>query len=204
MRRIIIIIFLFLLETNINPQTFDIGIGQQSYLLGNKNYKSSIIGVKIHGRYLLNQNYSLLTNASGMFVPYERGNDFHLGTDGFFTFQLEESILFAFKKINFKPYLGLGIGYYINKKNATSGHITKYFNDNELIFGESIENSFGVVINGGISDFYGLLLEIKYVFFYPKIELDLHNVHTFKRRKVEETINLSGLYFSIVYEFKLF
>ncbi len=196
-------LLLILMSTISSAQSFYIGFGQQSYILGNPNFSLSPLGLKIHGRYKISNDFSLLTNTSLSLMPAKKGAVTYQ-TDNFIQIQFEESVLYFFRKYNFKPYVGVGIGYYINKVQTSTHPVTFNIETNEEAIGETVDAGLGFLLNTGLSKFYGLTVELKFIVHNPTLNIDvIKDGDIRKMRKVQHTINFNSLFLSLVYEFSL-
>ncbi len=201
----IIVVVLFFLTTNLFPQTFDLGIGHQSYILGNSSFSFGPIGLKLHGKYNFNKKLSSLSNVSFMYFTKARNSTVLYRTHEITLFQLEQSALYHFSGSKFKPYLGAGLGYYITRL-ITGGNVYSYRNNQE-IWGESVSNSFGAVLHAGISDFHGVFVEFKFIIYSPTLKRDIvkyYENRTYENITETETVNFNSLFFNFGYEFALF
>ncbi len=205
MKRILILILL--VNSAICSQNFKLGFGYQTYLSGNDTFLPIFIGgLKIHGKYKLNEKYALLTNTSLMllFDDYtKKGQTYQ--ADNYYVAQFEESFLYYLFKSDLRPYMGAGISYYIFRTEGRVHPKTFNLQTNEQVIGEFIDGSFGFLINTGLSITEGFFAELKLLILNPTLVLDvIKDGDIRQKRKVNRTINLNSIFFSFGYEFTLF
>ncbi len=201
------LIFLFV-ASSIFSQNLGLGIGWQTYLLGNDDYSFALGGPKVHFKLNFEHNISLFSNVSMVYMLHANGGGEIPRTDDFVLTQIEESVLYTFADYKSRPYFGVGFGYYRNKLGV-HGMITNY-NGNEEVWGVSIKNSIGVLFQLGVANLAGFFIELKYVIDKPTLELELqkyiYDNQDFRTERIHEskTVNLSSLFLSLGYEFSLF
>ncbi|GEM_PF-4574552 len=202
----LVLFFLFVTST-LFSQNFKLGFGYQTCLTGNDNFMPFIPGgLKIHGKYKVSEKFSLLTNTSLMLLiddDAKRGKTYK--TDNYIIAQFEESVLFYPFNPHFNPYLGFGIGYYTFALTGSEHPKTFDSQTNEDVIGESINDSFGLLISAGVSGMKGFFVELKLSILKPTLVLDVtKNLDITHTRKVNRSINFNSLFLNLGYEFSLF
>ncbi len=191
-------------SANLLAQSGEMGIGAQLYLFGNKNFSSSIPGLKLHFKYGFSDKFSSLSNASVMLFDKARNSELYKA-EFIILVQMEESVLYRFASFRFEPYIGAGIGYYLINHKIHGHHVS--YDETTDVWGEKISNGFGILFNVGVSDFFGVFVELKYVVHKPTVNLELvqyYNNGTTENKELEKTVSFNALYLNIGYAFSLF
>ena len=113
---------------------------------------------------------------------------------------LELTVLLKSKKSKVQPYVGIGVGYYFFD-HSLSDYANRFLYVNGYSAKEEIHDIMSVHFIGGISFeiFSGVAIEtnLKYLYLYPKVDIEIRNLNTNITNTYERKVLLNTLQFNM-------